>query len=73
MNEFSPEPLRHVFKAYATENEDGSFVGHVSHLIEGVPDTAEKIYDTGTAGTEQEALDEAHAYIAKYVAEHPEG
>lgn len=73
MSEFSPEPLRHVFKAYATERKDGSFVGHVSHVIEGAPDTAEKIYDTGTAGTEHEALDEAHAFIARYVADHPEG
>lgn len=73
MSEFLPEPQRHVFKAYATQLKDGTFSGHVSHSIEGEPATAEKIYDTGTVGTEREALDEAHAFIARYVADHPEG
>ena len=73
MSEFSPEPQRHVFKAYATKLKDGTFSGHVSHAIEGEPSASEKIYDTGTVGTEREALDEAHAFIARYVADHPEG
>lgn len=73
MSEFSPEPQRHVFKAYATQLKDGMFSGHVSHSIEGESDAAEKIYDTGIVGTEHEALDEAHAFIARYVADHPEG
>lgn len=34
---------------------------------------AERIYDAGIVGTECEALDEAHAFIARYVADHPEG
>jgi len=73
MSEFSPEPQRHVFKAYANQLKDGTFSGHVSHLIEGESASAEKIYDTSTVGTEREALDEAHAFIARYVADHPEG
>ena len=73
MSEFSPERLRHVFKAYASKLKDGTFSGHVSHSIEREPGTAERIYDTGIVGTEREALDEAHAFIARYVAAHPEG
>ncbi len=73
MSEFFPEPQRHVFKAYATKLKDGTFSGHVSHSIEGTSAVAEKIYDTGIVGTEREALDEAHAFIARYVADHPEG
>lgn len=73
MSEFSPESLRHVFKAYVTKRKDGTYSGHVSHTIEGVRNAAEKIYDTGTVGTEREALEEAHAFIARYVADHPEG
>lgn len=73
MSEFSPETPRHVFKAYVTELKDGTFSGHVSHAIEGGASSAQRIYDTGTVGTEREALDEAHAFIARYVADHPEG
>ncbi len=73
MSEFSPEALRHVFKAYATKLKDGTFSAHVSHSIEGEPGMAARIYDTGIVGTEREALDEAHAFIARYVADHPEG
>lgn len=73
MSEFSSGSLRHVFKAYATRQKDGTFSGHVSHAIEGVRNTSERIYDTGVVGTEREALDEAHAFIARYVASHPEG
>lgn len=73
MSEFSTQPLRHIFKAYATQLKDGTYSGHVSHAIEGQPEIAEKIYDTGIVGTQHEALDEAHAFIARYVADHPEG
>ncbi|MFC7299756.1 hypothetical protein [Herminiimonas aquatilis] len=73
MREFSPKPPRHMFKAYATRLEDGTFSGHVSHSLESDPTAAERIYDTGIVGTEREALDEAHAFIARYVADHPEG
>ena len=69
MNAQSP-PQRHIFKAYATRLPDGTFSGHVSHTVENRPDIAEKIHDVGVAGTEQEALDEAHAFVAKYVSEH---
>ncbi len=73
MREFSPKPRRHVFRAYATRLKDGTFSGHVSHSLEGEPTEVEKIYNTGIVGTEREALDEAHAFIARYVADHPEG
>ena len=73
MNELSSRALRHVFRPYATERPDGTFSGHVSHTVEGRPDIAERIHDTGVAGTEMEALDEAHAFIARYVDEHPDG
>ncbi len=73
MNEFSPEPKRHVFKAYATELKDGTFSGHVFHSIEGESVGEELIFDTGTVSAEREALDEVHAFIARYVADHPEG
>jgi len=73
MSEFLPEAQRHVFKAYASSLKDGTFSGHVSHSIQGESAEAERIYDTGIVGTEREALDEAHAFIAKYVADHPEG
>jgi hypothetical protein len=63
-------PPRHIFKAYARRLPDGTFSGHVSHTVENRPDIAEKIHDIGIAGTEQEALDEAHAFVARYVAEH---
>jgi hypothetical protein len=63
---------RHVFKAYTTHQPDGTFSAHVLHTIEGRPDIKEKIHDIGIAGTEQEALDEAHAFVARYVAEHPD-
>lgn len=64
--------LRHVFKAYANKLADGTFSSHVSHTVEGRPDITEQIHDVCVAGTEQEALDEAHAFVAKYVAEHTE-
>lgn len=73
MSEFLREPRRHVFKAYTTKLKDGTFSGHVSHAIEGESGGVKRIYDTGTVGTEREALDEAHAFIARYVADHPEG
>jgi hypothetical protein len=65
-------PLRHIFKAYANKLPDGTFSSHVSHSVEGRPDIAERIHDVCIVGTEQEALDEAHAFVAKYVAEHSE-
>lgn len=64
--------LRHIFKAYTTKRPDGTFSAHVLHTVEGRPDIAEKIHNIGVAGTEQEALDEAHAFIAKYVSGHSE-
>lgn len=73
MSRFSAEPRRHVFKAYATKLKDGTFSGHVSDSIEGEHGSVKKIYDTGIVGTEREALDEAHAFIVRYVAAHPEG
>lgn len=72
MSEFLPEPLRHIFKACVRRRPDGTFSSHVSHTIEDKPDIAEQIYDIAVAGTEHEALDEAHAFVARYVAEHPE-
>ena len=65
-------PSRHIFKAYTTKRRDGMFSAHVLHTVEGRPDIEEKIHDIGIAGTEHEALDEAHAFIAKYVGEHSE-
>lgn len=73
MSEFLPQPLRHIFRAYTSKRGDGTFSSHVSHTIEGRPEIPERIYDVGITGTEHEALDEAHAFIARYVAEHPEG
>jgi hypothetical protein len=61
---------RHIFKAYTTHRPDGTFSAHVVHTIEGRSDVAEKVHDIGIAGTEQEALDEAHAFVARYVSEH---
>lgn len=63
-------PPRHIFKAYTKRLADGTFSGHVSHTLENRPDVAEEIHDVGVAGTEQEALDEAHAFVARYVSEH---
>ncbi|GGI53323.1 hypothetical protein [Oxalicibacterium solurbis] len=71
MNDQRQKSLRHVFRAYATERPDGTFSGHVSHTVEGRPDIVERIHDTGVVGTEVEALDEAHAFIARYIDEHP--
>ncbi len=72
MSEFHPEPLRHIFRPYVTRHANGTFSSHVSHTVQGHADIAEQIHDVGIAGTEGEALDEAHAFIARYVAEHPE-
>jgi len=63
-------PPRHIFKAYTTRLSDGTFSGHVLHTVENRPDIPEKVHDVGIAGTEQEALDEAHAFVARYVSEH---
>ena len=73
MNEFSPESPHHVFKAYANSLKDGRFPSHVSHVIQGESAGAERIDEAGIVGTEREFLDEAHAFIAKYVADHSEG
>jgi hypothetical protein len=67
-----PSPPRHIFRAYTRHRPDGTFSAHVSHTVENRPDIAEKIHDIGVAGTEQEAIDEAHAFVAKYVADHSE-
>lgn len=72
MNELKKQSSRHIFRPYATERPDGTFSGHVSHTMEGQPDIPERIHDTGIAGTEAEALDEAHAFIARYIDEHPD-
>jgi hypothetical protein len=70
MSELSP--LRHIFRAYTRHRPDGTFSAHVSHTVENRPDIVEKIHDVGVAGTEQEAIDEAHAFVAKYVSDRSE-
>jgi hypothetical protein len=67
-----PSPPQHIFKAYATQLPNGMFSAHVSHKVENRPNVVEKIHDVGIAGTEREALDEAHAFIARYVSDHSE-
>ncbi|MES2071111.1 MAG: hypothetical protein V4488_12235 [Pseudomonadota bacterium] len=64
-----PQEQRNIFSIYATRQADGRFVGHVRHQLEGQPDS-DRVYDTGISDTENEALEEAHAYAAKYIAEH---
>jgi hypothetical protein len=70
MNKFiSPERIN-VFSVFARKLPDGSYSGHVSHKIQGAAADHEKIYDVCVAGTEKEALEEAHAYASRYIAEH---
>ena len=58
-----------IFSIYASRQADGTYLGHVRHQIEGQPEL-ERVYESGTSSTEKEALEEAHAYAAKYIAEH---
>ncbi|GGC69551.1 hypothetical protein [Undibacterium terreum] len=58
-----------IFSIYASRQADGTYLGHVRHQIEGRPEM-DRVYDSGVSGTEKEALEEAHAYAAKYIAEH---
>jgi hypothetical protein len=70
MNKFiSPERVN-VFSVFARKLPDGTYSGHVSHKIEGASHEKEKIYDVCISGTEREALEEAHAYASRYIAEH---
>lgn len=70
MNKFIPADRVNVFSVFARKLPDGTFSGYVSHKIEGAPADSELLYDTGVSGTEREALEEAHAYASKYIAEH---
>ncbi len=70
MNKFIPGDRVNVFSIFARKLPDGTFSGHVSHKIEGAPADTELVYDAGVSGTEKEALEEAHAYASKYIAEH---
>ncbi|WP_394780283.1 hypothetical protein [Undibacterium sp.] len=69
MANYIPQDRRNIFSVYATRQADGTYTGHVRHQIEGSPDK-ENIYDAGTSGTEKEALEEAHAFAAKYISDH---
>ncbi len=64
-----PQDRRNIFSIFATRQTDGRYTGHVRHQIEGQPDK-DSIYDAGHFSTEKEALEEAHAYAAKYIAGH---
>jgi hypothetical protein len=70
MNKFIPPERVNIFSIYARKLPDGNFSGHVSHKIEGAPAEKEKIYNAGVSGTEKEALEEAHAFASRYIAEH---
>jgi hypothetical protein len=70
MNKFIPPERVNIFSIFARKLPDGTFSGHVSHKIEGAPSEKEKIYDAGISGTEREALEEAHAFASRYIAEH---
>lgn len=70
MNKFIPPERVNIFSIFARKLPDGTFSGHVSHKIEGAPAEKDKIYDVGISGTEREALEEAHAFASRYIAEH---
>jgi hypothetical protein len=70
MNKFIPADRVNVFSIFARKLPNGTYSGHVSHKIEGAPADTEKIYNVGVSSTEKEALEEAHAYASKYIAEH---
>lgn len=70
MNKFIPPERVNIFSIFTRKLPDGTFSGHVSHKIEGAPAEKEKIYNAGISGTEKEALEEAHAFASRYIAEH---